>query len=125
MSGFNDLLGIDIIGDTEEGFTLTMEIDPDKHHHSAGMVHGGVYLALLDTVIARTVRTKLEDVDYAPTQNITVNFFRPSKSGTIKAVGNIINKSSNMCCAEGRLYGDNGKLLAQGVGNQFIVKPAK
>jgi uncharacterized protein (TIGR00369 family) len=120
MNGFSNLLGIEHVGRTDEGFVIAMEIDKDKHHHEAGMVHGGVYLSLLDSVVARAMHSEFPEVVYTPTLNLNVQFFRPAQSGTIRAVGTIINKSRSVCCVEGRLYNDEGKLLAQGVGNLFI-----
>lgn len=120
MNKFSNLLGIEHVGRTDEGFVIAMAIDKDKHHHEAGMVHGGVYLSLLDSVVARAMHSEFPEIAYTPTLNLNVQFFRPAQSGTIRAVGTIINKSRSICCVEGRLYNDEGKLLAQGVGNLFI-----
>ena len=120
MGGFNDLLGIEIVGQTAEGYVLSLEIDSGKHHHDAGMVHGGVLLGLLDTVLSRTLRSQWNNAVYAPTLSISVNFFRPAQSGAIKAVGKIVNKSRSTCCVEGCLYNEEGKLLVLGTGTFFL-----
>ena len=120
MSGFNDYLGVDIIGPTADGFAVSLEIDTTRHHHDAGMVHGGVILSLLDTVISRTLRTEFDNKIYAPTLTITVNFFRPALSGKITAIGRIINRTRSVCCLEGRLYNESGDLLAVGTANHFL-----
>lgn len=120
MGGFNDLLGIEIVGQTAEGYVLSLEIDGAKHHHDMGMVHGGVLLSLLDTLLSKTLRAEWDTTVYAPTLSISVNFFRPAQSGTIKAIGNIVNKSQNTCCVEGCLYNETGKLLVQGAAIFFL-----
>lgn len=118
MSGFNELLGIVLLGPGSEGYELEMEIKAE-HLHAAGNVHGGVYLSLLDTVISRATRELVDDESYVPTLCIHASFFRPVNKGRIRAIAKVVNQSRRFFHVQGELFDDSEKLLAQGSATMF------
>jgi len=123
LADFNDLLGICLGGYDGDVYRLELVTRP-QHMHAAGSVHGGVILSLLDTVMSRAVRSHLPDCDYMPTMNLSANFFRPMGEGLISAEGRVVNSSRRTVCAEGKLYGGSGKLLAQGTASFMRIANA-
>ncbi len=118
-TGFNELLGIRFCGGEKGHYQLELTVGPE-HCHEAGLVHGGVYLSLLDTVMSRSIRTLFEASCYAPTMSLNTNFFRPIGAGIIYADGSVVNHSRRTAFVEGSLREGSGKLLAQGSANFFL-----
>lgn len=120
LGGFNELLGIRLRGACDDCYALELDIEP-QHLHAAGRVHGGVYLALLDTVMARAARIGIGDDIYMPTLEIKVNFLRPVAAGRITATARKINRSRRTCYVEGELTGSDGRMLARGSATLIAV----
>lgn len=118
--GFNALLGIRLRGASGDCYELELDVS-SQHLHAAGLVHGGVYLALLDTVMARAARIGIGDDVYMPTLEIKVNFLRPIAEGRIAASGRVVNRSRRTCYVEGELTDGDGKLLARGSATLIAV----
>ncbi|MCX7057604.1 MAG: PaaI family thioesterase [Proteobacteria bacterium] len=112
-TGFNEFLGIELHGEEGDAYVLELQIGP-HHLHDAGGVHGGVYLSLLDTVMARASRMALEPGQYLPTLELKMNFLGAIGQGRIRAVGRVISRTRRTCYVEGELVSDVGKLLARG-----------
>jgi len=113
MSGFNELLGVELKGEKGEQYLLELLVGP-QHLHQGGGVHGGVYLSLLDTVMARASRIGLPPTSYLPTLELKTNFLASIKSGRITAIGRVISRTKRTCYVEGELVSDTGRLLARG-----------
>lgn len=112
-NGFNTLLGMELLGVRGDAYELALEIRP-CHLNGAGGVHGGVYLSLLDTVMARACRTGQPERAYWPTLELKVNFLRTVGRGRISARGRVVKRGRRVCFVEGELVGDDGRLLARG-----------
>jgi acyl-CoA thioesterase len=119
-TGFNELLGIHFCGGEKGEYKLELTVGP-KHCHQAGLVHGGVYLSLLDTVMSRAIRTLLGGAGYAPTMALNTSFFRPMKVGIISAEGKVVNQSRRTAFVEGSLFDDEGRMLAKGSASFFLL----
>lgn len=123
MQDFNALLDIQFGGYRDDVYHLELAVGP-QHLHSAGSVHGGVFLTLLDTVMSRAVRAYRPDYSYTPTMQLSGHFFRPLSDGLIVAEGRVINSSRKTVFAEGALYDSQRRLLAQGNATFFVVQEA-
>lgn len=117
--GFNALLGIRLCGASDDCYVLELDIAP-QHLHAAGRVHGGVYLTLLDTAMARAARIGSDDA-YMPTLEVKVNFLRPAATGRIIARARVVNRSRRTCYVEGELTGEDGRMLARGSATLIAV----
>jgi uncharacterized protein (TIGR00369 family) len=123
LQDFNELLEIQFRGYQNDVYQLELEVGP-QHLHSAGHVHGGVFLSLLDTVMSRAVRAYRPEHNYAPTVQLSGNFFRPLSDGAIYAEGRVLNSSRKTVFAEGKLYDHKRRLLAQGSATFIVVDQA-
>ena len=121
MTGFNDLLGINLIGSEEGDYIVELIVAP-QHLHDKGYVHGGVILSMLDIVMSRAIREEAVDGFYAPTLELTTSFIRPLKEGIIQGRGRVVHKSRRVCRAEAELFDKDGKLAARACGTMMFVE---
>ena len=91
-------------------------------YNPLGTIHGGFITTLLDSAMACAIHTTLEAGKGSTSVEIKVNFVRPifEKTGTLRAVGEIVNVGRKIASAEGRLMDENGKLYAHGTTTCFI-----
>lgn len=87
-----------------------------KHYNPLGTVHGGWYATLLDSALGCAVQTALPAGRSYTTAEIGVNIVRAasSKTGPLRAIGNVIHCGRQMATAEARIVGPDGKLYAHG-----------
>jgi uncharacterized protein (TIGR00369 family) len=99
----------------QERAELTLIVGP-KYHHAASAMHGSVYFKLLDDSAFFAVNSIVEDV-FVYTVSMNIQMLRPVASGTIRAVGAVKFKSSNLYIADSELFDERGKLVGRGSGN--------
>ena len=119
--GFNALLGIQLLGERDGVYVLELPVGP-QHLHEAGRVHGGVYLALLDTAMARASRIGLSPGEYRPTLELKMNFLGSVSAGRLIATGRVVSRSRQTCYVEGELVSDSGKLIARASATMIAVQ---
>ncbi len=108
------------IGLDAEGCYL-IDVDLEAIHLSrAGLVHGGMIFSLLDAALGRTVMSHVGQGFSCPTVEMKINYFRPAAAGKLIAKGRVINKSKQLCYAEGEVVNEEGKLIARSTGTFFI-----
>ena len=122
-SGFNALLGMSLVGEDGDGYRVELVVEP-HHLNGAGGVHGGVYLGLLDTAMARACRMGQAEDAYWPTLEMKVNFLRSARGGRICARGYVVRRGRNTCYVEGELRCDRGRLLARGSATLYSAREA-
>jgi uncharacterized protein (TIGR00369 family) len=120
-AGFIELLGIEIIGLHCDKFTIQLEVQ-NKHLHSAGQVHGGVYMALLDTVMSRALHGLRGEKITAATAEMKSNFLRPCEKGIIRAEGWTVKAGKRLSYLAAELLDDRGKLLATATATFILIK---
>ena len=101
--------------DVQEGqATLTLAVD-EAFHHSAHAVHGSVYFKLLDDA-AFFAAASLEPEMFVLTTSFTTYLTRPVVSGTMKAVGRVVNQTRSQFIAEAVVYDAEDRELGRGNG---------
>ncbi len=99
----------------EKGLTeIEMQIDK-KYFHAAQAVHGSVYFKLLDDA-AFFAANSLEKEFFVLTTSFTTYLTRPISSGTMRAVGKVVNNNSSQFIAEAVVYNDENKEIGRGNG---------
>lgn len=93
-----------------------------KFYNPLGTIHGGFITTLLDSAMACAIHTTLDAGKGSTSVEIKVNFVRPifEQTGTLRAVGEIVNVGRQIASAEGKLLDENGKLYAHGTTTCFI-----
>ena len=117
---YSNHLKIQDIGFDSEGSYL-LEVDLEAIHLSrAGLVHGGMIFSMLDAALGRASIAQLPEGFACPTVEMKINYFRPVATGKIRAKGRVVNKSKQLCYAEGEVLSEEGKLIARSTGTFFI-----
>ena len=97
-----------------------IEVDVvDKFYHAAGAVHGSVYFKMLDDA-AWYAANSLEREFFLVTTSFTTYITRPVSSGTVRAVGTVVNRNKSQFISEAVMY--DGKGIELGRGNGIFVK---
>lgn len=89
----------------------------------AGVVHGGMTSALLDTVLTLAVTTKLPLQKMCTTADLHVRFVRPilPDSSRFRAEGVAVHVGRTLCTAEGKVFDARGRLVAHGTGSFAVL----
>ncbi|MBV9672491.1 MAG: PaaI family thioesterase [Verrucomicrobia bacterium] len=106
---------------------VTVESEPSKaFYNTAGIVHGGFALTLLDTCMGLAVYSTLEAKLHYTTIETKVNFVRPitEATGLMRAIGNAIHTGTRTGTAEGRLVDHAGVIYAHGTTTCFLLNGA-
>ena len=86
----------------------------DIHLNGNGSLHGGVYTSLIDNAMGLSV-SSLVGLRTATTQ-MNVHFLGPVSEGRITCRGEVVHRTRRTATAEGRVYDEEGNLVALGTG---------
>ncbi|WP_376098148.1 PaaI family thioesterase [Roseomonas sp. CCTCC AB2023176] len=112
---FHDLLGLELI-EWRDGFArVACEAGP-RHMNRSGIVHGGVYLALIDqsAAYAGLYCTVPGNVRRAVTVDLDCRFAGQAGEGRIVAEGRVVSSGRNIFFARTEVFSSDGRLLAFG-----------
>ena len=95
-----------------------------QHMNALGIVHGGVYAAMLDVALGHAISfcTVAGNARYATTVSLTTSFLAAASSGTLLAIGRVNGIHGRLVTASGEVLDADGKLLAAGQGS-FLCFP--
>jgi uncharacterized protein (TIGR00369 family) len=86
-----------------------------KLFHAAGALHGCIYFLALDNAAFFAANSLVEDV-FVLTVNFNIYLTRPVSSGSVKAIGCVVNTAKNQFIAESILYDSENNEIARGSG---------
>jgi uncharacterized protein (TIGR00369 family) len=118
---FTEYLGIETRGMVEGAFVLELVLDA-RHMSRAARAHGGVLFTLLDTALGRAVIEELPPGRGCATVELKINYFRPVRSGRLRASGRCVQRTRSLAYAEGDVRNEQGKLLARATGTFFLTE---
>jgi uncharacterized protein (TIGR00369 family) len=97
----------------EPGHTsVTFKIQPE-HRNITGVVHGGLLMTVLDTLMGHAVYTHLGDpAARFGTSQMTTHFLRVVAKGTLTGEGHVVAQSEKYITAEAEIRGARGALVA-------------
>ncbi len=89
-----------------------------------GTVHGGICATLLDSVMGCAVHTTLPAGVGYTTLELKVNYIRTVAvdAGELTGVGTVIHAGRTTATAEGKVYSDDGKLVAHGTTTCIVFR---
>ena len=91
----------------------------------AGIAHGGVSAALVDSAVGLALCTVLEPATTITTIRLQVNFLAPAKPGILTARGRIIHRGNRTAIGECDVVDDDGKLVSRGTATYMILGKRK
>jgi acyl-CoA thioesterase len=119
---FADLIDLQV-AEVRTGFSQCSLAVVDKHLNPHGVVHGAVLYALADTGMGAALYPTLNAAEICATIQITVNYFKPVRSGTIQCNTELVNRGKTVAHLESRLFVDQ-VLIASANGNYSIFTPS-
>lgn len=114
------MMGVEYVHEEAGEVALVLALRP-CHMSRAARVHGGVIFTLLDTALGRAVITELPEGRGCATVECKVNYFRPVQTGSLRAIGRLVNLSRRTGYAEGEVTDDEGRLIARASGTFMLT----
>jgi uncharacterized protein (TIGR00369 family) len=114
-SGFRELVGYRTKAWREGYGEVELMIGP-QHLNSVGIVHGGVYMSMLDVALGHAVAycTVPGNFRFSTTVSLTTSFLKGAKSGVLTAVGRIDGIQGRLATGTGEVRDEAGELCAVG-----------
>ena len=108
---FARLLGIELVAAQDGAVTLRLQVRPDLRQNQ-GVLHGGVIASLIDTATAFAIVSQLTEPEKFTTVDLTVNYLRPLKEGSLTAQAHVIRAGRRLLTVTAEVYDDAGNLAA-------------
>jgi uncharacterized protein (TIGR00369 family) len=107
--------------DGERGTIETRFEAKPEFLNPAGNVQGGFLAAMLDDTMGTALSATLDQGQFAPTVNLSVQFHRPAQLGPLKGLGRTVMRGREMCHGSAELW-QNDKIVATATGTFAIRK---
>ncbi len=122
MVPIGDHLGFRLV-EVEPGRAVLLGRPDERSYNLLENVHGGWTAAILDTAMALSTLSTLDEKHAFTTLDIRINYLRPItvKTGEVRAEGRVIQGGRRICYCEARLVDGAGKLLAHGTGSCLVI----
>lgn len=104
----------------EQGAEISLPVT-ENLLQAYGMVHGGIYCVLIDTVLGAAVRGSYQRDVKPLTTDLNVSFLRPTGLGRIFASAGIIKNGKTIAVGAGEVRDARDRKLAVGQGS-FLVR---
>jgi len=116
---FRTFLGVEIEHVSSDGSgDCEISIMADDHLVQAyGMIHGGIYCTLIDTVLGTAVRSVYQHDTGPLTIDLNVSFLRPTGKGRIFATASIIKAGRQVVVGRADVFDSQRRHLATGRGS--------
>ncbi len=85
------------------------------------IVHGGITATLLDSTMGTLVHRLIPVDAAAVTSEMKINYVAPGTGSEFKCIASIIHKGSKTVVCEGKVFRDDGKLIAHSSASFFII----
>lgn len=123
LGGFNDAIGLKFVHAEADEFVATLQIE-DHHRQPYGLVHGGVYASLVETVCSTgaAVNVFLEGKSAVGLENNT-SFLRAARGGTLRCTARPLVRGKRSHVWEARIEDEEGRLLATGRVRMMVLEP--
>jgi molybdopterin converting factor subunit 1 len=93
--------------------------------NSAGVVLGGLLVAMLDDTVGPTLVSTLEPGQFCPTLEIKASFLAPARIERLVGDARVVHRGKSIAFVEGTLSGETGEPLAVATATCRIVTPSE
>jgi uncharacterized protein (TIGR00369 family) len=123
MGGFNRAMGLYFVKAERDEFAAEMEIS-EKHHQPYGIVHGGVYASMIETLCSTgaAMNVYAEGKSAVGLDNST-SFLRAVRSGKLRCSARPVFMGRRSHVWEAEITDDRGRLAATGRVRLMILEP--
>ncbi|WP_226665877.1 PaaI family thioesterase [Metabacillus litoralis] len=101
-------------------FSITIPNTPIIQN-ALNIVHGGITATLLDSAMGGLVHHILPPDKAAVTTEIKINYVAPGVGKELTCKANLIHKGNKTIVTEGKVYRDDGTLIAHSTASFFII----
>ncbi|MBZ2187557.1 PaaI family thioesterase [Alcanivorax sp. JB21] len=120
---FRQFLGVEVAFVDGPVAEITLPVH-ERLLQAYGMVHGGIYCVLIDTVLGTAVRGA-SGADSRPlTVDLNVSFLRPAGRGRLRARASIIKHGRQVTVGNADVFDDQDRKVATGRGSFLLGKPS-
>jgi uncharacterized protein (TIGR00369 family) len=114
-SGFRSLVGYKTRKWAENYGEVEVTID-ERHMNGLGIVHGGVYAALLDAGFGHAANWCSVEGNWrkSVTLSLSTQYLSSARSGTLVCKARVDGQDGRMCTLSGEVFDDKGTLCALG-----------
>lgn len=120
--GFAELIGLETPTCQPEAARGNLTIS-EMHLNPNGVVHGGALFSLVDNAMGGAVMQHLEEGQVCATIQITMNFLKPVRDGTVECIATVMNRGKKIVNVRGELY-VRDTLVGTADGNFAVMQPA-
>ena len=111
MHAYDDLYGLEVLAATPDEARAEVLVS-DAVRQPAGLVHGGIYASIAESLATLATETALGDGAVVTGQNSQTSFLRPITEGTVHAVGRPRHRGRSTWVWEFDITDDAGRLCA-------------
>jgi uncharacterized protein (TIGR00369 family) len=123
--GFNTLLGLELLSASSEEVVAQLVVGP-SHHQPWGIVHGGVYCAVVETVCSVGGQVSLgPSGGYVVGVDNHTSFLKATRNGVLRASARPLAKSKRTQLWEANIRNEGGELVASGRVRLMVVDAGK
>ena len=97
----------------------------DQHANILGTLHGGVMATVADSAMGLAAASTLEAGERTTTVDLAIHFFRPLKSGRLRAVAGVVKDGRTLVYVECDLTDDAGRLVARASSTCMTLRDAE
>ena len=120
----DDVLGFELLEAGPDGCRARFSIE-ERVKQPAGLVHGGAYAALAESMVSATTYLAVaDDGNFAVGQSNHTTFMRPATEGTVHAVGVPLHRGRTTWVWDVTFTDDEGRLCAA-TRVTMAVRPAR
>ncbi len=120
-SPYFELLSMKVVEIGAEYCDLEIDLE-NRHLQPYGIVHGGVFASIIESVTSWAVFYGIDDENGGfTTVDLKLNYLSPATPGKVTARGSQIKVGKTLAYAEGRVTDKSGKLLAHGTSTLMIL----
>ncbi|WP_234969731.1 PaaI family thioesterase [Alicyclobacillus vulcanalis] len=117
---FADFIGAKLVRADEGEVVAELTVQP-HHWNLARIVHGGVYMSLLDSAMGLLVSLHYPNRPVVTT-NLNIHFTEPATEGTLVCRAQFLHRARSTMTVEGRVYLGTEKLCAHATGSFRVLK---
>ena len=118
--GFTQLVGTELSSAEEGRASVSLKAE-ERHLNPSGTVHGGVISTLIDVSMAEALNTMTEEDEQPFTIQITVNYMRPGKPGTLTSTAEVRKGGERITIVEAEVMQEEDEVIALATGTYTPV----
>lgn len=123
ITPITSLLGATLVSYDPETARIVTEYDGKPEFcNLIGTIQGGILTAMLDNAMSFAALAKLGEGFRVPSLEVKTSFISPARPGKIVGEAEVIRAGRSITFMQGRLFDDQGTLIAIGTGTSMVRK---